>query len=59
MKDIVSGTYMKYYEDMYSNRLKKVERKVNIDIIDEVAVSRDEGDTMDNHNIFIENQINS
>lgn len=42
MEEIVSGDYLKYYKKMYSNRLINIEREVNLNMFDEVAVSKDE-----------------
>lgn len=42
MNDIVSGSYMKYYDDMYSERLSNIETKHNNSVFDKVAISIEE-----------------
>ncbi|CAK7063484.1 dTDP-glucose 4,6-dehydratase [Tissierella sp.] len=41
MNDIVSGDYVKYYEDMYSSSLRNIQRESNLDAFAEVAISKE------------------
>ena len=41
LEDVVSGKYMEYYKDMYSDRFTDIKRKSIFNVLDEVAFSKD------------------